>query len=104
MKVRLNANGIFAVNSASLYERQQVTEDEQPGAEPMETDTVNATSAAGNNVAANGPGGDDSTQAETDVCYSGNSFRQLKRVCRIHEEVSFCKLISKNDLTIFSIG
>jgi len=66
VKVRLNANGIIAVNQASLYERQQVTEDEQPGAEPMETDTVNATPASGNNVATNGPGGDESTPAETD--------------------------------------
>lgn len=54
MKVRLNANGIFAINGASLYERQQVTDDEQT-VEPMETDA----NADVNNFTPNGPGGDD---------------------------------------------
>lgn len=63
VKVRLNANGIFAVQSASMYESKQVTEDEQP--EAMDTEE-----ATGNAAEANGPKGDEAPagdQPETGV-------------------------------------
>lgn len=76
VKVRINGNGVFAVSSASLYEKQQQTEDEVSG---DQGDSQNAADQQQQAAAENGPA-KESEAMQTEVKCSAMNYFFILRV------------------------